>query len=115
MAGDFNAIFACVGVGSAEDGDQYFVDDSVAILDACEMDGVGCDSIAAQGTKSADDGESIRATDADDAECVALVLEKNCMAANIALKKAVDPVPRLSSRIERRFYLKKYRDLKEEK
>ena len=61
------------------------------------------------------DGAICIGRDADDAECVALVLEKNCMAANIALKKAADPVPRLSSRIERRFYLKKYRDLKEEK
>ncbi len=61
------------------------------------------------------DGAICIGRDPDDAACVAQVLEKNCMAANIGLKKAADTVPGLSARLERRFYLKKYRSLKDEK
>lgn len=60
------------------------------------------------------DGAICIGRDPDEADAVAHVLEKNCMAANIALKKAADPVPKISARLERRFYLRKYRTLKEE-
>ncbi len=60
------------------------------------------------------DGAICIGRNADEADAVAHVLEKNCMAANIALKKAADPVPGISARLERRFYLKKYSTLKEE-
>ena len=61
-----------------------------------------------------DDGAICIGMTADDAEAVALVLEKNCMAANYALKKALKPVPSAAAAVERRFYLKKYSTLKEE-
>lgn len=49
----------------------------------------------------------------DEAEAVGLALEKNCFAANLALKKAISPVPALSAKIERTFYLRKYSKLKQ--
>lgn len=48
----------------------------------------------------------------DEARAVATVLEKNCKAANLGLKKAVAPVPKLSAKLERTVYLKKYSRLK---
>lgn len=55
------------------------------------------------------------APDKDEAEAVALVLEKNCFAANLALKKALKPVGRLSAEIERNVYISKYSKLKDVK
>ena len=57
------------------------------------------------------DGAVCVGRDAEEARATALVLEKNCMAANLALKKALDPVPKLGARIERRFYIRKYASL----
>ena len=49
------------------------------------------------------------------AEAVAIVLEKNCRAANLGLKKAAPSVPAISARTERSFYVKKYSKLKNSK
>ena len=59
------------------------------------------------------DGAICVAPDKDEAEAVALVLEKNCFAANLALKKALKPVTRVSAEIERNVYIKKYSRLKD--
>ena len=48
----------------------------------------------------------------DEAEAAALVLEKNCVAANLALKKAAPPVGKVSAAVERAFYVRKYSKLK---
>ena len=58
------------------------------------------------------DGALCYAADQEEAEAVALVLEKNCRVANLALKKAQPSVPALSARTERSFYLKKYAKLR---
>ena len=58
------------------------------------------------------DGAICVAGDKDEAEAVALVLEKNCQAANLGLKKALKPVGHISSAIERRIYVNKYSKLK---
>lgn len=58
------------------------------------------------------DGALCFAPDREEAEAVALVLEKNCQAANLGLKKAAPSVPAISARVERSFYLKKYSKLK---
>ena len=49
----------------------------------------------------------------EEAKAVAIVLEKNCQAANLALKKAIPPVDSISARLERAVYLKKYAKLKD--
>ncbi|MBO5995471.1 MAG: class II aldolase/adducin family protein [Firmicutes bacterium] len=58
------------------------------------------------------DGAICVAADKDEVEAVALVLEKNCQAANLGLKKALKPVGSLSGAIERRIYVNKYSKLK---
>ena len=58
------------------------------------------------------DGALCYAPDKEEAEAVVLVLEKNCQAANLGLKKAAPSVPSVSARLERSFYLKKYSKLK---
>ena len=60
-----------------------------------------------------DNGAICVAPDKEEAEAVALVLEKNCFAANLALKKALKPVARVSAEIERNVYIKKYSRLKD--
>ena len=47
-----------------------------------------------------------------EAEAIAIVLEKNCQAANLALKKAAPPVDGVSARLERAVYLRKYAKLR---
>lgn len=49
----------------------------------------------------------------DEVQAVALVMEKNCQAANLGLKKAKRPVDSVSARLERTVYLKKYSKLSE--
>ena len=58
------------------------------------------------------DGAICVASDKDEVEAVAIVLEKNCQAANLGLKKALKPVGRVSAAIERRIYVNKYSKLK---
>lgn len=60
------------------------------------------------------DGALCFAPDREEAEAVALVLEKNCRAANLGLKRGAPAVPALSARKERGFYVKKYARLKNE-
>lgn len=55
------------------------------------------------------DGAICTAETIEDAEAVAAVLEKNCQAANLALKKAIPPVDAVSARLERTVYMRKYR------
>lgn len=54
------------------------------------------------------DGALCKGTDRYEAEAAAMVLEKNCQAAMIGLKKAAPPVGQLSAAIEHRFYIRKY-------
>lgn len=61
------------------------------------------------------DGALCYAAEKEEAEAVAIVLEKNCRAANLGLKKAAPSVPAISARTERSFYLKKYSKLKNSK
>lgn len=60
-----------------------------------------------------DNGAICVAPDKEEAEAVAIVLEKNCFAANLALKKGLKPVSRLGAEIERNVYIKKYSRLKD--
>ena len=60
------------------------------------------------------DGALIIAADKDEAHAAATVLEKNCQAAFIALKKGAKPVDRASAELEHAFYVKKYAKRKEE-
>ena len=50
----------------------------------------------------------------DEAEAAAIVLEKNCQAAMIALKKGIDPVDKASADLEHMFYVNKYSKRKDE-
>lgn len=59
-----------------------------------------------------DDGAICYADSPEEAEAVAIVLEKNCQAANLALKKAIPPVDKISARLERTVYLRKYSKMK---
>ena len=59
------------------------------------------------------DGAICMAADPREAEAVAIVLEKNCQAANLALKKAIPPVNGVSARLERTIYLQKYAKLRD--
>lgn len=59
------------------------------------------------------DGAICYADSPEEAEAVAIVFEKNCQAANLALKKAIPPVDKISSRLERTVYLRKYSRLKD--
>lgn len=52
------------------------------------------------------------APDKEEAEAVAIILEKNCRAANLALKKALSPVNKISAAVERKIYVEKYSKLK---
>ena len=56
----------------------------------------------------------IIAADKDEAHAAAIVLEKNCQAAFLALKKGAKPVDRASAELEHAFYVKKYAKRKEE-
>ena len=58
------------------------------------------------------DGAICFADSAEEAEAIAIVLEKNCQAANLALKKAIPPVDKISAALERTVYLKKYSKMK---
>lgn len=60
-----------------------------------------------------DDGAVCTAEDPSEAEAIAIVLEKNCQAANLAVKKAIPPVNGLSAKLERIVYQKKYSKLKD--
>lgn len=54
-----------------------------------------------------DDGAICLADTKEEAEEIAAALEKNCLAANLALKKGFSPVKRFSARIERAAYKRK--------
>ena len=54
------------------------------------------------------DGALIIAESKDEAEAAAIVLEKNCQAAMIALKKGIKPVDNASADLEHLFYVNKY-------
>lgn len=54
------------------------------------------------------DGALIIADSKDEAQAAAIVLEKNCQAAFIALKKGVKPLDRATAELEHTFYLNKY-------
>ncbi len=54
------------------------------------------------------DGAICKGADMDDARAVASVLEKNCQAAMLALKKGRKPVNKIGAIIERQFYLRSY-------
>ena len=58
------------------------------------------------------DGAICIADTPEEAEAVAIVLEKNCQAANLALKKGLPPVDPVSTHLERTVYLQKYAKLK---
>jgi len=55
-----------------------------------------------------DDGALIIADEKEEAHAAAVVLEKNCQAAFLALKKGTKPVDRASADLEHTFYVKKY-------
>ncbi len=61
------------------------------------------------------DGALCFGRDESDAEAVAIVLEKNCLAANLALKKALKPLSAAGAKIDRAVYTQKYAALKDEK
>jgi Ribulose-5-phosphate 4-epimerase and related epimerases and aldolases len=54
------------------------------------------------------DGALVIGPDKDEAEAAAIVLEKNCQAAMLALKKGIKPVDKASADLEHMFYVKKY-------
>ena len=60
------------------------------------------------------DGALIIAADQDEASAAAIVLEKNCQAAMIALKKGLKPVDKASADLEHMFYVNKYSKRKDE-
>nr|MCR5034365.1 hypothetical protein [Clostridia bacterium] len=60
------------------------------------------------------DGALIIAVDKDEAEAAAIVLEKNCQAAMLALKKGLKPVDKSSADLEHIFYVEKYSKRKDE-
>ncbi len=60
------------------------------------------------------DGALIIAEAKDEAEAAAIVLEKNCQAAMIALKKGIKPVDNASADLEHLFYVNKYSKRKDE-
>ena len=60
------------------------------------------------------DGALIIAVDKDEAEAAAIVLEKNCQAAMLALKKGLKPVDKASADLEHSFYVDKYSKRKDE-
>ena len=60
------------------------------------------------------DGAIIMAMDEDEAEAAAIVLEKNCQAAMLALKKGLKPVDKSSADLEHSFYVEKYSKRKDE-
>ena len=55
-----------------------------------------------------DDGAICKGADIDEARAAAVVLEKNCQAALLGLKKARKPVNKIGAFIERQFYLRSY-------
>lgn len=57
-------------------------------------------------------GAIVCAPEKDEAEAIAIALEKNCQAANLGLKKALAPVNRASALVERGVYINKYSKLK---
>ncbi len=54
------------------------------------------------------DGALVIAKDKEEAAAAAIVLEKNCQAAMLALKKGVNPVDKASADLEHLFYVNKY-------
>ena len=54
------------------------------------------------------------AMDEDEAEAAAIVLEKNCQAAMLALKKGLKPVDKSSADLEHSFYVENYSKRKDE-
>ena len=54
------------------------------------------------------DGALVIGPDKDEAEAAAIVLEKNCQAAMLALKKGLKPVDKASADLEHMFYVEKY-------
>ena len=80
VTGDFHGVFAGVAVRGTEDGDEGFIDDFLARFtrftrrrtcghggyEAGDVDGVGCNGVAAYGTEGGDGIEGLRAADADD-------------------------------------------------
>lgn len=60
------------------------------------------------------DGALVIGPDREETQAAAIVLEKNCQAAFIALKKGVKPVDRASAELEHVFYVNQYSKRKEE-
>ena len=60
------------------------------------------------------DGALIIAANKDEASAAAIVLEKNCQAALLALKKGLKPVDKNSADVEHTFYVDKYSKRKDE-
>ena len=60
------------------------------------------------------DGALIFAPDKEEASATAIVLEKNCQAAMLALKKGMKPVDKNSADLEHTFYVEKYSKRKDE-
>ena len=60
------------------------------------------------------DGALVIAADKDEASAAAIVLEKNCQAAMLALKKGLKPVDKNSADVEHTFYVDKYSKRKDE-
>ena len=60
------------------------------------------------------DGALVIAVNKDEAEAAAIVLEKNCQAAMLALKKGLKPVDKNSADVEHSFYVEKYSKRKDE-
>ena len=54
------------------------------------------------------DGALVIGADREEAEAAAIVLEKNCQAAMLALKKGIKPVDKASADLEHVFYVNKY-------
>ncbi|MGX8774537.1 MAG: class II aldolase/adducin family protein [Bacillota bacterium] len=54
------------------------------------------------------DGALVIAPDRDEASAAAIILEKNCQAAMLALKKGLKPVDKNSADLEHSFYVEKY-------
>ena len=60
------------------------------------------------------DGALVIAVDREEAEAASIVLEKNCQAAMLALKKGIKPVDKNSADLEHSFYVEKYSKRKDE-
>ena len=67
MTRDFHTIFACIAMGSTEDGDHCLVDDFIALMEVGVMRGVGWNSVAADRTDRRDGSKGISRDEGEDA------------------------------------------------